>query len=115
MSEPRQVERRRLTDDESAWRASVNERLQVGDTRMATIEDEVKDLKTAVDENTEVSKSTKGDTAEILEFMTTLKSLLKFGNALSSVAIKIWKPLSYIAATLSAVAVAWAAWRGSGK
>jgi hypothetical protein len=79
-------------------RSDVDDRFDKGDRRMTSIQADVA-------ENTRITAETKatidrieGTTDEIREFFNTLKSLLKLGNMLSSVTIKIWKPISYVAA-----------------
>jgi hypothetical protein len=97
------------------FRAEVNERLAHGDEIMAN-------LKAGVDENTRMTRQTKDateeikeTTAEIREFLITMKSLMKLGNMLSAITIKVWKPLSYISATFAAVGSLYLAWKSSGK
>jgi hypothetical protein len=99
---------------ESWWAAlddlksTMERRLQEGDERMTA-------LQAGVDENTELTKKIDKNTAEIVDIMGTLKSLLKVCNALSTVAVKIWKPISYISATFAALGSLYLAWKSSGK
>ena len=94
----------------ASWWAELQEvkhRLEEGDARMSA-------LQAGVDENTRLTKETNEKATEIFEFLTTMKSLLKLGNMLSSVTIKVAKPISYVATIVAAVATAWAVFR-SGK
>lgn len=95
-------------------RSDVDDRFDKGDRRMTSIQADVA-------ENTRITAETKatidrieGTTDEIRDFFNTLKSLLKLGNMLSSVTIKVAKPISYVATIVAAAATAWAVFR-SGK
>lgn len=84
-----------------------SERLAAGDLRMT-------EMQRGINENTRLTAETNARTNEIYEFLTTMKSLLKLGDMLSTVTIKIWKPISYVAGAIAAFATAWTIFR-SGK
>lgn len=74
------------------------EQLKRGDTRMTSIQADVAENTRMTAQTKETIDDIKGTTDEIRDFFNTLKSLLKLGNMLSAVTIKIWKPISYVAA-----------------
>jgi chromosome segregation ATPase len=119
-TERRQQPDRRAIDHETAeFRSSVNGRLEAvaeelhkGESRFQSVEDRMDRLEAKLDNNTTITARLEKATKDIVEFIETLTVLLKFGDWLSRVAVKIWKPASYIAATIAAVIAAWASFKG---
>lgn len=79
-------------------RSDVDERFDKGDKRMTLIQADVAENTRLTSQTKQTIDDIKGSTDEIREFLSTMKSLMKLGNMLSSVTIKIWKPISYVAA-----------------
>lgn len=86
-------------------RSSVETRFDEGEKRMTSMQSDIA-------ENNRMTAEIKGTTDEIREYLATMKSLLKLGNMLSSVTIKIWKPISYVAAAALSIIMFFQALKG---
>ena len=95
-------------------KASVERRFEEGDVRMTSMQADIAENNRLTAETKNTVDAVKGTTEEIREFLATMKSLLKLGDMLSTVTIKIWKPISYVAGAIAAFATAWTIFR-SGK
>lgn len=90
-----------------SFKSDVKGQLDDGALRMTRIEAGQAVTNQAVAENTKLTQTVVENTTAIAEFMATLKGLLKFGNFLSVLTTRIWKPASLIAMTVAAAAAAW--------
>lgn len=93
-------------------KASVERRFEEGDVRMTSMQADIAENNRLTAETKNTVDAVKGTTDEIREYLATMKSLLKLGNMLSSVTIKIWKPISYVAAAALSIIMFFQALKG---
>lgn len=88
------------------------EQLKKGDRRMTSIQADVAENTRMTAETKATIDGIKGTTDEIRDFFNTLKSLLRLGNMLSAVTIKIWKPIGYVAGAALSLVLLWQSIKG---
>lgn len=75
--------------------------------RLSAIEEEIPSVRAALETNTQITQLTKADTAQLLEFIETIRVVQRLGHWISNF-------IRWIAPPIAAIAAVWALMLGRG-